>query len=256
MISWLLAAVMAAAPGAGGARAEAKSAPASSTEQPALPDPAVLSRLAPAPTATPSRPPFRWEVPGLIAWVETAGPQISNGVPLVLQMGRSTASMETLLQHFVDSFQKAGLYVPPASRQLRAFREPQITALDPERMISYTAILQPNPDDTVTVILGTSNLSEYHPQAQSLKWAPLPPDAKQLMLTDMEGQQQAVFAASTSQEEVLRFYRGKLLQAGFQEKEPGEFHRGDERLRVSTRLEEGQLMVLLSRRLGGDASEP
>lgn len=124
-----------------------------------------------------SRRPFRWDVPGLIAWVDSPGVQISDGVPLSLQMARSKLSVETLLQHFADSFQKAGFFIPPGEEQVRAFQEPQLTALDPEKLIAYTVIFQENPDGTVTLILGTSNLSQYKPgNAMALLWAPLPPE--------------------------------------------------------------------------------
>jgi hypothetical protein len=203
------------------------------------------------------RPPFRWDVPGLIDWVDSAGMQISDGVPMTLQAARSKLSVETLLQHFANSFQKAGLFIPPGREQLRAFQEPQLTALDPERLIAYTVIFQANPDDTVTVILGTSDLSHYTGGGSAtLLWAPLPPGAKQLMNTQMEGGQSAVFTVSSSKEEVMAFYRDAMKQAGFEQEEPGVFRRGGETITLYAQPQDGKLAVSLTRRLGAEAGPP
>jgi hypothetical protein len=208
------------------------------------------------PAATP-RPPFRWDVPGLIAWVDSPGMQISDGVPMALQMARSKLPVEVLLQHFADSFQKAGFFIPPGREQLRAFQEPQLTALDPEKLVAYTVIFQENPDGTVTLILGTSHLSQYKPGgAGALLWAPLPPGARQLMHTQMEGGQSAVFTVSSSREEVTAFYHDALKQAGFEQEEPGVFRRGGEVITLYAQQQEGQLAVTLTRRLGAEMGPP
>ncbi len=220
------------------------------------PELSAMDSLPRTPSDAPSTPPFRWEVPGLLNWVDSAGPQLSNGMPVILQMARSKNSLESLLQHFATSFEKAGLYVPPGPEQLRVSQEPQLSALDPERMLSYSVILQPNLDGTVTVILGTADLSQYDAAATSLGWAPLPPDATKVMRTETEDAQSAVFATTGTKEEVMAFYRKKLGGAGFQEAEPGLFLRGGEHLRVFTHHQEGQLMVGLTRRLGGSEQAP
>jgi hypothetical protein len=204
-----------------------------------------------------SRPPFRWDVPGLIAWVESPGMQISDGVPLNLQMARSKLSVETLLQHFADAFQKAGFFIPPGEEQVRAFQEPQLTALDPEKLIAYTVIFQENPDDTVTLILGTSSLSQYKPgNAMALLWAPLPPGAKQLMNTQMEAGQSAAFTVASSKEQVMAFYSDAMKGAGFEQEEPGVFRRGGEVITIYTQQQGDELAVSLTRRMGAEMGPP
>lgn len=213
---------------------------------PAAPVPGALP-LRPIPN--PSQPPYRWEVPGLIDWVDAAGVQISDGVPLTLQMARSKRTVEELLQHFATSFEKAGLFIPPGHEQLRAFKEPQLTALDPERLVAYTVIFQPNPNKTVTVILGTSDLSAYDPAAQARPgWAPVPPGARQLLSTELEGAQTAVFEVPSTKEEVMAFYRDAMKRGGFVEQEPGEFRRGGEQILVFTESKDGKLSVGITRK--------
>ncbi|WP_224369067.1 hypothetical protein [Hyalangium versicolor] len=208
----------------------------------------VASGAAAAPTA---RPMFHWDVPGLLQWVDAAGVQVSDGVPIRLDMARSKLPVEELVQHFANAFQKAGLFIPPDSARAQALQQPQLTALDPERMVAYTVIFQRNPDKTVTLLLGTSDLSHYEPaKGSSLDWAPLPPEAQVMVRTDMEGGQSAVFSIAASEAQVMAFYRDTMKQAGFVEEEPGQFRRGSETIHVFTQSQDGRLSVSLTRHLG------
>ncbi|MFL5348467.1 MAG: hypothetical protein ACJ8AT_27030 [Hyalangium sp.] len=257
MSRWLLPAVLLATAAVAGNGESAAAGPAKSAQKkPAAAKPEAAAKPAPAKPAAPAaatpRPPFHWDVPGLLQWVDSAGVQVSDGVPITLQMALSKEPVEVLLQHFANSFQKAGFFIPPDREQVQAMREPQLTALDPERMVSYTVIFQPNPDNTVTLILGTSDLSHYTPwKGTDLGWAPLPPNARLLMRTDLEGGQSAVLSVSSSAEQVMGFYREALKQAGFVEDEPGQFRRGSETIGVYPQSQEGKLSVSLTHRLGG-----
>lgn len=253
-LAWALllaAAVVSPAAGAG-----PQEAPSAQSPKPGKKPAAQKPPPSKAPEPSP-RPPFRWDVPGLIAWVDSPGMQISDGVPLALQLARSKLSVETLLQHFADSFEKAGLFIPPGDEQVRAFQEPQLTALDPEKLIAYTVIFQENPDGTVTLILGTSNLSQYNPgQAMALLWAPLPPGAKQLMQTQMEAGQSAAFTVASSKAQVMAFYGEAMKKAGFEQEEPGVFRRGGEVITVYTQQQGEELAVSLTRRVGAELAPP
>lgn len=236
--------------------AVAGSGESAASKKPATGKPEAVAKPAPAkPAEAPApapRAPFQWDVPGLIQWVDSAGVQVSDGVPISLQMARSKAPIEVLLQHFANAFQKAGFFIPPDRERTQAFREPQLTALDPEKLVSYTVIFQPNPDNTVTLILGTSDLSHYKPWNNAqLGWAPLPPGAQLVMRTEMEGGQNAVFTAASSQDQVMSFYRGALKEAGFVEDDPGQFRRGLETISIYFQTQLGKLSVSLTHRQGG-----
>lgn len=245
------------------AAAPAKPAPAKET--PAKPAPAKAEKkpaAQPPPDAedaeAPEEPPkpFHWDVPGVVDWVESVGPQVSQGVPMELQMVRSTVPAELLVQHFVDDFEEAGFYIPGDKYQGSPLAEPMLTALDPRKMVSYTVIFQPNPDHTTTLYLGKADLSRYNPGAvNQLEWAPMMPGATHLMRTDLEVAQTATYSVNASEAEVLAFYRETLGKHGFQETEPGMFRRGTEMLSVSSHVDKGERMVVLNRHTGPQGAE-
>jgi hypothetical protein len=255
-LGWLMLALAATPP----APAPKQAAPAkvakgkAAKKKDAAPPPPAAAESDDAPEAPPK--PFHWDVPGVVDWVESVGPQVSQGVPMDLQMVRSTVPAELLVQHFVDDFEAAGFYLPEDKYQRSPLAEPMLTALDPEKMRSYTVIFQSNPDHTTTLFLGTADLSHYNPGAASqLEWAPMMPGATHLMRTDMEVAQTAMYSVNASEQEVLAFYREALGKHGYQESEPGTFRRGTEVLSVSSHAENGERKVVLNRHTGQPDAE-
>ncbi len=106
--------------------------------------------------ASAQRLPFTWDVPKVIEEIEVPGLMRADGIPVKLRSVKSAERPEVILQHLVDRFEAWGFYIPPKRTQW--LREPQLTALDTERLISYTFIIQTNPDGTTTVVLGEANL--------------------------------------------------------------------------------------------------
>ena len=269
MMEWVLLCVLAAGP--------AGSAPASPPAKKPSRTQALVKEIqradAPASSALANEEeealpaPFQWVVPGLLSWVDSDGPMVSNGVPVLLQLARSSRPVAELERHFVSSFEKAGLFIPREEEQVRVTREPQLTALDPMRMLSYTVILQANPDKTTTVILGTANVGalENINASQALGWAPVMPGAEKLLRTEAEGYATAAYQVDSTVEKVGAFYQEALLRAGFMPvpKEEGLYRRGNESLQVRSRPNEeskGSVLVWLVRRQGGleldDAQAP
>lgn len=198
-----------------------------------------------------ARPPFKWDVPGITAWVESPGLQVTDGVPMHLQMARSTWAIDKLIQHMADRFTAAGLFI--SRTQKSPVREPMLTALDPQKMTAYTVIFQPNPDKTVTLYLGTSDLSNYTPGGVSqLDWAPVMPGGQQVTRSNLEGAQMAMYAVESTPDKVMEFYRVELGRAGYTEvaDQPGLFQKGTEQLSIRTHPDGDVLMVGLSRRVG------
>lgn len=261
MTTWLLMLALAAAPASG----EKAAAPAAATQgkraakpgkKAEAPKPPPAEAEAP-PLPPPPPPPFQWKVPGLVDWVDSPGVQVSDGVPMVLEMARSSLPMEQLIQRFADSFEASGLYIPPDPFQESILAEPRLTALDTERMLAYTVVFQPNPDRTTTLYLGTADMSRYEPGGGAkLEWAPLMPGAEKLMRTELEVAQSAMYSVRAKPSEVLAFYRQALVPQGFKETEPGAFRRGNEVLHVFTEVDGPECMVGLSRRLSGADEEP
>jgi hypothetical protein len=267
-MTWLLMWALAAAPvAAPEAKREAKAeapAPAkkgaskkqagkqSKSKQAAAPP----APVAPAPVEEAEAPPppmYRWSVPQQLDYVASIGVQVTDGVPMVLEMARSSMPVDLLIQHYVDDFQAAGLFIPPLDVQASPMAEPRLTALDPERLVAYTVIFQPNPDRTTTLYLGTADMKQYRPPGgANLEWAPMMPGAEKLMRTELEGMQSAVYAVRASEADVLAFYRQALGAQGYTEAEPGTFQRGQEELRVfSNPTDDGGRSVGLTRKVGG-----
>jgi hypothetical protein len=267
-MTWLLMWALAAAPveAAPEAKREAKShAPvkkgASKKQAGKQSKQAAAAPQVPAPAeeaAPPPAPMYRWKVPQQLDYVRSVGVQVTNGVPMVLEMARSSMPVDLLIQHYMDDFQAAGLFIPPLDFQVSPRAEPRLTALDPTRLVAFTVIFQPNPDRTTTLYLGTADMKQYRPPGgASLEWAPLMPGAQKLMRTDLEGLQSAVYAVRAPEAEVLAFYRQALGPQGYTEVEPGVFQREGEELHVfSAPMDDGGRSVSLTRKVGGAGRAP
>lgn len=278
LLTWTLAAAPAApaskppaAPAAPKApAAKAPAAKASAAKAPAAKAPAAKAApeakaskqaqeasaaLPPVPTEPP--PEYRWRVPEQLDWVDSAGLQVSDGVPMHISMARSKMPVPQLIQHFANDFEAAGLFIPPDELQESPFPEPRLTAFDPVRSLAYTVIFQPNPDKTSTVFLATADMSNYQePGSAVLEWAPVMPGASRLMRTQLESSQTALYSVKATETEVFAFYREGLTPLGYQEPEPGLFVRAGESLHVSTKKEGDERMVSLVRQQSGALAEP
>lgn len=216
----------------------------------------------PAPTMPEEPPPpYQWRVPALVQWVDSAGVQVTDGVPMELRMALSNMPVESLIQHFANEFEAAGLYIPEDAAQESPYPTPRLTAFDPFRSIAYTVIFQPTSAKTTTLYLATADMGNYRPPGEAgLEWAPLMPGAKKLLRSQLETSLTAVYTAPATEVEVLAFYREKLVPLGYAEPEPGLFMRGGESIRVSSAPQDGERAIYLVRQLGPDpsasASEP
>ncbi|MCP3136553.1 hypothetical protein [Pyxidicoccus xibeiensis] len=196
------------------------------------------------------RQPFVWDVPRVLDVVDVPGVMLADGVPVRLKAVRSAEKPEPLLQHMVDRWEEWGLYITPAEQQPQLLREPMLTALDPERFITYTVILQPNPDGTTTVYLGEADMSK--PPATMSSVAPVFPGAEGVMTSDLEVVRSVNYTVSAKEAEVEAFYRTELGKAGFKPTEPRRFRAGQEEVELILKpLQPGKLSVAVLRRTTG-----
>ncbi|WIG94424.1 hypothetical protein [Myxococcus sp. SDU36] len=242
-----------AAEAKGSAAGKSKQPPSAKT--PGASGKPVVAQPSEQDAGTPSpRPAFRWDIPGVTAWVESPGLQVTDGVPMHLQLARSSWQMDPLIQHMVDRFRAAGLFISSSPEALNSpIAEPMLTALDTQTLTAYTVIFQKNQDNTVTLILGTSDVSKYTPAGSlQLEWAPVMAGAEQVTRSNLEGSQMAMYAVKATAAEVREFYQVELRRAGFAEdpEQPGVFQRGTEQLTVRTQPEGDSMMVGLYRKLG------
>ncbi|WP_224240129.1 hypothetical protein [Hyalangium gracile] len=215
----------------------------------------ALVALLGASEAAAQRMPFTWDVPKVVGVVDVPGVMMADGIPVKIRAVRSKEKPEVILQHIVDRFEDWGFYIPPIETQAQPFREPQITALDLERLISYTAIFQPGPDGTTTVFLGEANLSQ--PPQKSSPFAPVHPGAKDVLHTDTESARTLTYAVAAKPEEVQAFYRKELTKQGYTETEPNLYRKDSDELQVLVRAAKaGQSSVVVMRRAALDIPPP
>jgi hypothetical protein len=207
--------------------------------------------------AAAQRLPFSWDVPKVLETVEVPGLMQADGIPVKLRSVKSAERPEIILQHMVDRFEAWGFYIPPKRPQW--FKDPQLTALDTERLISYTFIIQPNPDGTTTVILGEANLGLRQEQQLPSTLAPVFPGAKDVMNTDVEVARTLSYRvpAATSSPDVEGFYRKSLTQDGYTETAPNTYRKDNEELLVSVSGPTGgHLSVTVMRRTVTEGYRP
>jgi hypothetical protein len=207
----------------------------------------ALAVLWGAGVALAQRPTFTWDVPRVVESVDVPGVMRADGIPVKLRSVRSAERPEVIVQHLVNRFQAAGFYIPPDSHRTQMVAEPQLTALDTDRLISYTFFLQPNRDGTTTVLLGEANLGLARKEQNT--FAPVFPGGTDLLRSEMEGARTLSYGVVAQPEKVGEFYLTELRKAGFTETADGVWRRGREELRVGIRpAQAGRVAVLLMMR--------
>lgn len=205
--------------------------------------------------ASAQRLPFTWDVPKVLEQVEVPGVLKADGIPVKLRSVKSAEKPEVILQHLVDRFQQWGFYIPPDHHRTQITREPQLTAVDTERFITYTFVLQPNPDGTTTVVLGEANFSK--PREVSSPIGPVFPGAKNVVNTDLEVARSMTYLVFARREKVEAYYREQLTQAGYTETEPKVYRNGNDEMQVTVRESQpGQVSVVVLRRTVAASEAP
>ncbi|WP_223639558.1 hypothetical protein [Corallococcus sp. EGB] len=191
---------------------------------------------------------FTWDIPKTVSVVDVPGQVDANGVPVKLLAVRSKEKAQVILQSVVDRFESWGFMVPEAYRQPQLLREPMVTGLDTRNFISYTAILQVNPDGTTTVFLGQANLGE----AKAPKPAGLPvfPGGAGVLTAETEGSRTVSYSVTgKTVADVEAFYREALTKAGYKEIQPRVFKSSTEEVALNLGVtKDGPVAVRLVRR--------
>ncbi len=206
-------------------------------------------------------PAFEWDVPAMVALARVGDDGLElDGLPLRISIARSKWDGEQLLRHYTARFEAAGFFIPPKLEPMKGFKLPRITALDPERMISYIVWTWPEPDGTWSIVLGSADLAGRRPRAGA-GGLPQFPAATSATSFNLEYAQGLTFRATATPDEVIGFYRATLPSGGWREREPGTFERRGRLVRVLAKpdgkalsvvvLEEPDLPTLAPRAVGG-----
>ncbi len=207
------------------------------------------------------QPPFRWKLSNILRESPIDGIQMVNDVPVKLHSvtvkGRLADVVEEIYLHFVRS----GLYMEPINKQDQPLRQVQVTALDSERAISYTAMVDAMVDGTCMVVLGEANIgegrkAELFRQSQNLPektdFAPLMPQALGPTRVSIEGMKTLSFQVKATEADARKFYREQLKTRGYTPADGDVFQKKTEEILLSMTRDKELLNVLLTSKVRTD----
>jgi hypothetical protein len=207
--------------------------------------------------AAPDGGAFSWHVLRPLREVEVPGEILAQRVPVRLKAVVSAAGPAVVLTDFEQQFRTAGLFVAPTQARVDLL-QPQLTALDTARSVSYSVIVLPNRDGTTTVVMGEAHHARAAPPDESTGVAPMLPDATEVMVNRQEGARVVSYVTARSEVEVSAFYRSVLKHDAYLEVAPGRFRRGVFELRVSSeaRRQGGRAVGILERTVEEEGAKP
>ncbi|MBX7117069.1 MAG: hypothetical protein K1X64_22310 [Myxococcaceae bacterium] len=194
---------------------------------------------------------FNWEVPGIVSETEIPGVTWAMGVPVKMHAVTVKGKVEDSMRYLYDSFIKQGLYV-----EARLQMGPILTGVDPDNLMTYSAVFQENAPGYVTIVMGEANILKSKPP-QGADFIPLFPGAHSVLRSSIEGSDTLVYFAPVNAEEKVRaFYKDALSKTGYQvdPQDPSTYFKGSEQVTLQTKLKDGQVSVFATRR--GPAVQP
>lgn len=171
---------------------------------------------------------FSEPVPGALAPPTAPSTTDLDGVKVKMSTAASKKSIPELKAHYRARFAQLGLFLDDGVNQVELPNSDHVTALDPDRMISWTVLLKPNAQGIVTVMLTSSELARKPPTTPP--FAPLMPNATDLVRSDVEFMEAFTYQVPATPLEIATFYRVHFKTAGYQEVSDLAFARGNERI--------------------------
>ncbi len=169
---------------------------------------------------------FPDRVPMQTGEVEVPGDIKAGSATVKLHAFTSTDTYSNLVKYFADQFVHAGLFIPPIPKKRRHKYEPQLSALDPQTLRSYSVLLIKNRNRTVTIVEGVADLRP-RTDASADTFVPVTPDAQNVVTSETEGSRMLGYETRLSGAEVLDFYKTVLGKAGWVLQKTGEFRKKD-----------------------------
>lgn len=201
-------------------------------------------------------PPFRWKISNIIQELPIDGPQVANDVPVKLHSLIVKGRREDIIIEILDHFRTSGLYVQDPKEQAQPMRQLQITGLDRDRAISYTAMVDAARDGNCMVVLGEANIgmASYAGHMRKARneevkyFLPLMPDAISPFKTDLEQMHTVGFSVASDEATARKFYDQQLKQRGYVKVDSSIYRKGSEDVALTFARENGRLNVLLTQR--------
>lgn len=175
----------------------------------------------------------------------------ADGVEVVQTSCVSRASPAELKAHFIELFKRAGLYLAPEQEELRFEKGDQVTGLDAENLVSYTALLQPSGKLT-TVVLAVAQVGMPRQDPAPDAFAPVFPGATALTTFRFEGVRAMTFASTATPAQLSGFYADTLTKAGWvRSAEGGSYVKGGQQLTVTVSPGTSERYVMVQLRAAG-----
>jgi hypothetical protein len=128
----------------------------------------------------------------------------------------SKEKVDTLKKHFFTLFRTAGLFMPPDFAAMQGQAGEQVTGLDTENLIAYTAIFQPNPKGT-TIVIAAADLGHLPVIKSPQTNGPVYPGATGVTTSSLEGMHVMTYTVEATPAEIKAFYRDAYRKEGYRE---------------------------------------
>lgn len=188
---------------------------------------------------------FKWDVPNVVSEVDMPGITWAVGVPVKMHAVTVKGKIEDTMRYMYESFVKQGLVVEARLQQGNI-----LTGVDPDTLVTYSAVFQQNAPGYVSVVLGEANvLKVKKPQGNDI--VPLFPGASSVLRNSFEGVDSLVYVVVGGDEaKVKEFYRDIMPKSRFTPL-PGDglsFQKTGEHVSIVTAKKDGNVSVFVTRR--------
>jgi hypothetical protein len=213
-----------------------------------------------ADAGTPKHPPFKWRFDKAVSTFKVDGTVEIEGIPVRMQGVKVKSTLIETLMDLRAEFLKQGLWMEDFNKQPQIAAQTQITALDVDRFISYTALVEPLADKVhCRVLIGEANLAVgaqvRKARAGQADFVALPDGAQTVMRSKSEGLETLSYATQMSEKDTIRFFDDQLAVRGFQRIAPGHWQLGTTEIKVRTGPVSGKTGVMLMK-TGAAAPSP
>jgi len=169
---------------------------------------------------------FTWDLPPkVVSDVMIAGEIEAGGVPVRMRKLTVKLPAGDVGEHFLRSFQRQGLFVPPGMPYDRV-----LTGVRPRDFRTFTVLIQQIDAKHVAVILGEARPLEAKGPGTSSD--PLFPGASHAFETRFESGRTVTYRARATPSELSSFYTEVLPKAGFARNESGSWRSPSQELSI------------------------
>lgn len=194
-------------------------------------------------------------IPGAIAPQTAPSTTMVDGVKVTMVTAVSKKDAKSLQAHYTTLFETKGLYLADEVRDVVVANALQVTAIDTDHMIAYTALLQKGANNTTTVIISETALAKQ-PVPASASFAPILPGAQGVTTAVTEGMETLTYSTVATPAEVKAYYREQLQKMGYAETEELLFAQGLVRISVIVAPGVSMRSVMLVRESAASVATP